>query len=78
MVGSMDNTLARIIGSLTLVAGVLAGPVIVSGPVVSVASASPAVYGDDNGDGIVDEDESGWDCTTMGNMLCGERDEMGR
>lgn len=27
--------------------------------------------GDDNEDGIVMEDESGWDCTTMGNQVCG-------
>ncbi|MFM9647817.1 hypothetical protein ACKI1S_16915 [Streptomyces galilaeus] len=27
--------------------------------------------GDDNRDGVVDEDESGWDCQTMGNRLCG-------
>ena len=27
--------------------------------------------GDDNGDGVVMEDESGWDCTTMGNGICG-------
>lgn len=27
--------------------------------------------GDDNRDGVVDEDESGWDCRTMGNRQCG-------
>ena len=27
--------------------------------------------GDDNGDGWIMEDESGWDCRTMGNRLCG-------
>ncbi|MFB6505560.1 hypothetical protein ACFC07_22285 [Streptomyces sp. NPDC056099] len=27
--------------------------------------------GDDNRDGRVDEDESGWDCRTMGNRTCG-------
>lgn len=27
--------------------------------------------GDDNGDGFIDEDESGWDCATMGNRICG-------
>lgn len=27
--------------------------------------------GDDNADGIIDEDESGWDCRTMGNRQCG-------
>lgn len=29
------------------------------------------VLGDDNRDGIVEEDESGWDCRTMGNRACG-------
>lgn len=29
------------------------------------------IPGDDNGDGVIDEDESGWDCTTMGNHICG-------
>ncbi|MFG2408830.1 hypothetical protein ACGFR8_31690 [Streptomyces brevispora] len=27
--------------------------------------------GDDNRDGVVDEDETGWDCATMGNRQCG-------
>ncbi|MBK3648098.1 hypothetical protein, partial [Streptomyces sp. MBT33] len=27
--------------------------------------------GDDNRDGVVDEDESGWDCHVMGNRVCG-------
>ena len=27
--------------------------------------------GDDNGDGRIDEDESGWNCETMGNGECG-------
>ena len=34
----------------------------------SVVQITP---GDDNGDGIIDEDESGWDCATMGNHVCG-------
>jgi hypothetical protein len=29
------------------------------------------VIGDDNGDGVIDEDESGWNCATMGNRVCG-------
>lgn len=33
-------------------------------------NAAPAI-GDDNGDGTIDEDESGWDCETMGNGECG-------
>ncbi|MGW7090010.1 hypothetical protein ACWGH2_41875 [Streptomyces sp. NPDC054871] len=30
-----------------------------------------ATVGDDNRDGRIDEDESGWDCRTMGNRVCG-------
>lgn len=32
--------------------------------------AAPLEAGDDNGDGVIDEDESGWDCSTMGNGMC--------
>ncbi|MCX4976511.1 hypothetical protein [Streptomyces sp. NBC_00620] len=49
------------------------------GPSASPTSATPrptagvtvTAPGDDNRDGIVDEDESGWDCRTMGNRVCG-------
>ena len=34
--------------------------------------APVAIVGDDNRDGIIDEDESGWNCATMGNQICGE------
>ncbi|AKN68701.1 hypothetical protein QR97_01775 [Streptomyces sp. PBH53] len=34
-----------------------------------VVAVIPA--GDDNGDGRIDEDESGWDCRVMGNRVCG-------
>ena len=27
--------------------------------------------GDDNADGVITEDEYGWNCATMGNMICG-------
>lgn len=39
-------------------------------PVVGVQTPSGS-SGDDNGDGRVDEDESGWDCLRMGNLICG-------
>ncbi|MFD3514838.1 hypothetical protein [Streptomyces sp. NPDC058657] len=34
--------------------------------------------GDDNGDGRIDEDESGWDCTRMGNRVCGPNTQLAR
>jgi hypothetical protein len=33
--------------------------------------AYAAEVGDDNADGIITEDESGWDCRVMGNRICG-------
>lgn len=57
----------------------LAGAVVGAGAVY--AEANPIAYeetsvvqtipGDDNNDGVIDEDESGWDCATMGNHICG-------
>lgn len=35
------------------------------------APTRKALEGDDNHDGRIDEDESGWDCKTMGNKRCG-------
>lgn len=32
---------------------------------------STVLMGDDNQDGIIDEDESGWDCHALGNHICG-------
>ncbi|MFJ1552782.1 hypothetical protein [Streptomyces mirabilis] len=34
--------------------------------------------GDDNRDGVVDEDESGWNCGRMGNQACGARRDASR
>lgn len=36
---------------------------------------TPAIVaGDENNDGIIDEDEIGWNCETMGNQICGTVD----
>ena len=37
----------------------------------TVAACSETLPGDDNRDGVIMEDESGWDCRTMGNKVCG-------
>jgi hypothetical protein len=37
----------------------------------ATVTISGETTGDDNGDGHVDEDESGWDCRAMGNHRCG-------
>lgn len=76
----MNNGIAR---TLTAIAITIAGfgisttPVAVAELDTSVCVVAPEVAGpdcgaagDDNGDGFVDEDESGWDCRTMGNLVC--------
>lgn len=40
-------------------------------PSCTNSNAYAREVGDDNCDGIVLEDESGWDCATMGNFVCG-------
>lgn len=42
-----------------------------SAPPKDVKSSDRQTDGDDNGDGRIDEDESGWDCRSMGNGICG-------
>jgi hypothetical protein len=39
--------------------------------------AYAAEVGDDNADGTITEDESGWDCRTMGNRICGPGNVQG-
>lgn len=34
--------------------------------------------GDDNADGVITEDESGWDCVSMGNRICGPGNDQGK
>jgi hypothetical protein len=66
------------VNAAAIVAGLLALVVLASLATIGAArSDSPVrpttatVRGDDNRDGTVDEDESGWDCRTMGNGVCG-------
>lgn len=40
-------------------------------PAVTTPNPTEALPGDDNRDGVIDEDESGWDCHRMGNRVCG-------
>ena len=39
--------------------------------------AYTAEVGDDNGDGVVSEDESGWSCVDDGNRVCGPGNGQG-
>jgi hypothetical protein len=43
----------------------------VAGTATTTTHVAPHLKGDDNGDGVIDEDESGWNCHTMGNHECG-------
>ncbi|MBM4616418.1 hypothetical protein GS534_24545 [Rhodococcus hoagii] len=45
-----------------------------SAPAPADNTTRVAIAGDDNSDGIIDEDESGWNCETMGNRICGPAD----
>ncbi|MET8717418.1 hypothetical protein ABZV52_30080 [Streptomyces sp. NPDC004735] len=59
---------AAILGAVALV-GIVADSV---APAPRPApSASTIAPGDDNADGRIEEDESGWNCATMGNRQCG-------
>ena len=59
----------------------LAAAIITLSSPAPMAPADVDVYanevGDDNENGIIEEDESGWDCTTMGNRVCGEGNSQG-
>ncbi|MGC5245408.1 hypothetical protein ACPXB3_00510 [Gordonia sp. DT219] len=48
-----------------------AGKISPGGGKVLAGVVKKVLPGDDNGDGVIDEDESGWDCATMGNQVCG-------
>lgn len=42
-------------------------------PTVAAHVTTTSLPGDDNRDGIIHEEESGWNCRTMGNHRCGKR-----
>lgn len=58
----VDMTITRTLATALAALAVFASP--------ASAFASPLI-GDDNHTGVVMEDESGWDCATMGNLVCG-------
>jgi hypothetical protein len=73
---NMNRIVALVIAKAVLGAGPALG--CLAAPHGTAAHAAPAgvdVYayevGDDNGDGIIMEDESAWDCTTTSNRICG-------
>jgi hypothetical protein len=63
----MRDWFAAVLAALviaTLAGGITAVIVLASVP-------KPNLVGDDNGDGVVEETETGWDCASMGNRTCG-------
>lgn len=74
----MTNTFALVAGKLALGSSLALG-LMLSPHTHAVAYADSCTQtdayarevGDDNCDGIIMEDESGWDCATMGNLICG-------
>jgi hypothetical protein len=71
----MNRTaIALVLAKATLGAGLALGFLATPHGVAHAAAGYDgyaAEVGDDNGDGRIDEDESGWDCETMGNRVCG-------
>ncbi|MDV3125724.1 hypothetical protein M1247_12425 [Mycobacterium sp. 21AC1] len=69
----MIRTLTNCIAALLIGAGSLGiGAGVAYGASTDLHVDKYAVeVGDDNGDGIIMEDESGWVCSEMGNLRCG-------
>lgn len=51
--------------------GASVAPVTAQAAPASAVPQTATVRGDDNSDGTIQEDESGWNCMTMGNRVCG-------
>lgn len=66
----MTNAIALISAKVAL-GGSLALGLLLTPHAIAHADVYAQEVGDDNNDGIVMEDESGWDCATMGNRVCG-------
>ena len=72
----MNRTIALVVGKAAIGAalalGFAAAPHGTAQPdTVDHYDAYAAEVGDDNADGRIDEDESGFDCRVMGNRICG-------
>ncbi|ASJ79592.1 hypothetical protein SEA_KALNOKY_89 [Mycobacterium phage Kalnoky] len=71
----MDTNRLKLAFARLLVAGAAVGAMVLGDQVEGTDSAR--IKGDDNGDGIVMEDESGWDCRAMSNQICGPANDQG-
>jgi hypothetical protein len=55
----------------------LAAVIATSSPAPAGVDAYAYEVGDDDGNGIISEDESGWSCVDMGNKVCGPNNSNG-
>ena len=70
----MNRTFALVIAKATLGAGLALGFATMPHAMAHEPGWHDAYaleVGDDNADGTIEEDESGWDCREMGNRICG-------
>ena len=76
----MNHAIALILAKATLGAGLVLGLAAAPHGMAHEPSwhdAYAAEVGDDNADGIITEDESGWSCVDMGNKVCGPDNSNG-
>lgn len=74
----MSNTWKQLaLATLTVGAFWVGLPTAVEATAHADTTASVSIPGDDNNDGVVDEDESGWYCVDMGNRTCGPDNPWG-
>ena len=78
----MNHAITLVVAKAVLAAGVVLGLAAAphgTAPVDTVVgyNAYTAEVGDDNGDGVVSEDESGWSCVDDGNRVCGPGNAQG-
>ncbi|AAN01838.1 hypothetical protein SEA_SOYO_86 [Mycobacterium phage SoYo] len=71
----MDTNRLKLAFARLLVAGTAMGAMLLGDQIEGTDSTR--IKGDDNGDGIVMEDESGWDCRAMSNLICGPANDQG-
>jgi hypothetical protein len=72
---ALNHTITLVVGKAVLGSALVLGFAAAPHGTAHAAPVGVDVYayevGDDNADGRIDEDESGWDCATMGNRICG-------
>jgi hypothetical protein len=71
----MNRTITLVIAKAVLGAGLVLGFAAAPQGTAHAAPAGTDVYayevGDDNENGVIEEEESGFDCRVMGNRICG-------